>query len=44
VALTPAAQETLEHLIAQASAVVRALLQWAAQPDLGTELVRLIAA
>ena len=44
VALTPAAQETLEHLIAQASAVVRALLQWAAQEDLGTELVRLIAA
>jgi hypothetical protein len=54
VALTPAAQETLDALIAQASAaigrkasasaVVRALLQWAEQEDLGVELVRLIAA
>jgi hypothetical protein len=54
VALTPAAQATLEQLIAQASAVtgrktsasavVRALLAWAAQEDLGTELVRLMAA
>src|ERR671931_656668 len=53
VALTPAAQATLEALIAQASAatgrkasasaVVRALLQWAAQHDLGPELVRIIA-
>ena len=53
VALTPAAQATLVSLIAQASAavgrkasapaVVRALLQWAAQQDLGPELVRLIA-
>jgi hypothetical protein len=54
VALTPAAQATLEQLIAQAStaigrkasasAVVRALLQWAEQEHLGDELVRLIAA
>jgi hypothetical protein len=54
VALTPAAQATLEQLIAQASAaigrkasasaVVRALLQWAEQEHLGVELVRLIAA
>ena len=54
VALTPAAQATLEQLIAQASAaigrkasasaVVRALLAWAEQEDLGAELVRLIAA
>jgi hypothetical protein len=54
VALTPAAQATLESLIAQASAaigrkasasaVVRALLSWAAREDLGAELVRLIAA
>src|ERR671925_2111669 len=53
VALTPAAQATLESLIAQASAavgrkasasaVVRALLQWAEQEHLGAELVRLIA-
>jgi hypothetical protein len=54
VALTPAAQATLEALIAQASAaigrkasasaVVRALLQWAEQEHLGAELIRLIAA
>jgi len=54
VALTPAAQATLEHLIAEASAaigrkasasaVVRALLAWAEQEHLGAELVRLIAA
>jgi hypothetical protein len=54
VALTPAAQATLETLIAQASAaigrkasasaVVRALLQWAEQEHLGAELGRLIAA
>jgi len=54
VALTPAAQQTLEALIAQASAatgrkasasaVVRALLRWAEQHDLGAELVRLIMA
>jgi hypothetical protein len=54
VALTPAAQVTLEQLIAQASAaigrkasasaVVRALLAWAEQEHLGAELVRLIAA
>jgi hypothetical protein len=54
VALTPAAQATLESLITQASAaigrkasasaVVRALLQWADQQALGPELVRLIAA
>jgi hypothetical protein len=54
VALTPAAQATLESLIAQASAaigrkasasaVVRALLQWAEHKHLGAELVRLIAA
>ena len=54
VALTPAAQSTLDQLIAQASstigrkasasAVVRALLQWAARHDLGEDLVRLIAA
>jgi hypothetical protein len=54
VALTPAAQATLEHLIAQASAaigrkasasaVVRALLAWAEREHLGAELVRLIAA
>ena len=54
VALTPAAQATLEQLIAQAtaaigrkssaSAVVRALLQWAEHEHLGAELVRLIAA
>jgi hypothetical protein len=54
VALTPAAQATLETLIAQASAavgrkasasaVVRALLQWAEQEHLGAELVRLITA
>jgi hypothetical protein len=54
VALTPAAQATLEQLIAQASAaigrkasasaVVRALLAWAEQEHLGAELVRLIAA
>ena len=54
VALTPAAQATLEALIAQASAtigrkasasaVVRALLAWAEREDLGPELVRLIAA
>ena len=53
VALTPAAQATLERLIAQASAatgrkasasaVVRALLAWADQEDLGVELVRLMA-
>jgi len=54
VALTPAAQATLESLIAQASAaigrkasasaVVRALLAWAEHEHLGAELVRLIAA
>ena len=54
VALTPAAQATLEQLIAQASAatgrkasasaVVRALLAWADQEDLGAELIRLMAA
>src|SRR5918992_4126892 len=54
VALTPAAQATLESLIAEASAaigrkasasaVIRALLQWAEQEHLGAELVRLIAA
>jgi hypothetical protein len=54
VALTPAAQATLESLITQASAaigreasasaVVRALLSWAAHEHLGAELVRLIAA
>ena len=54
VALTPVAKATLEQLIAHASAaigrkasasaVVRALLQWAEQEDLGAELVRLIAA
>jgi hypothetical protein len=54
VALTPAAQATLEQLIVQASAaigrkasasaVVRALLAWADQEDLGVELVRLMAA
>ena len=54
VALTPAAHQTLEALIAQASAatgrkasassVIRALLQWAARHDLGDDLVRLIAA
>jgi hypothetical protein len=53
VALTPAAQATLEQLIAQASAaigrkasasaVVRALLTWAEQEHLSAELVRLIA-
>jgi hypothetical protein len=53
VALTPAAQATLESLIAQASAaigrkasasaVVRALLAWAEHEDLGAELVQLIA-
>ena len=53
VALTPAAQATLEQLIAQtsaaigrkasASAVVRALLAWAEREHLGAELVRLIA-
>jgi hypothetical protein len=53
VALTPAAQATLEALIAQASAaisrkasasaVVRALLQWAEQQNVSDELVRLIA-
>jgi hypothetical protein len=54
VALTPAAHTTLEALIAQASAatgrkasasaVVRALLQWAEQHDIGEELVALITA
>jgi hypothetical protein len=54
VALTPAAQATLESLIAQASAaigrkasasaVMRALLQWAEHERLGAELVRLIVA
>ena len=54
VALTPAAQAILESLITQASAaigrkasasaVVRALLQWAEHEHLGAELVRLIAA
>jgi hypothetical protein len=54
VALTPAAQATLESLIAEASvaigrkasasAVVRALLAWAEHERLGAELVRLIAA
>jgi hypothetical protein len=54
VALTPAAQATLEQLIAQASAaigrkasasaVVRSLLAWAQHEQLGAELVRLIAA
>jgi hypothetical protein len=54
VALTPAAQATLDRLIAQASAttgrkasasaVVRALLAWAEQEDLGAELIRLMAA
>jgi hypothetical protein len=54
VALTPAAQTTLEALIAQASAaigrkasasaVVRALLAWAEREHLGAELVRMIAA
>jgi hypothetical protein len=54
VALTPAAQATLEALIAEtsaaigrkasASAVVRALLQWAERQDLRAELVRLLAA
>jgi hypothetical protein len=54
VALTPAAQATLEALIAEASvaigrkasasAVVRALLAWAARQDLGAELVGLIKA
>lgn len=53
VALTPAAQTTLDALIAEASvaigrkasasAVVRALLAWAEQEHLGVELVRLIA-
>jgi hypothetical protein len=54
VALTPAAQATLEQLIAQASAaigrkasasaIVRALLAWAEHEDLDAELVRLITA
>jgi hypothetical protein len=54
VALTPAAQATLDRLIAKvsstigrkasASAVVRALLSWAEQEDLGVELGRLIEA
>jgi hypothetical protein len=54
VALTPAAQATLEALIAQAStaigrkasasAVVRALLAWAEHQHVGDNLVRLIAA
>jgi DDE superfamily endonuclease len=54
VALTPAAQATLEALIAQASvaigrkasasAVVWALLAWAEHEHLGAELVHLIAA
>jgi hypothetical protein len=54
VALTPAAQATLETLIAQASAaigrkasasaIVRALLAWAEHEHLGAELVHLIAA
>ena len=54
VALTPAAQATLERLIAQASAatgrkasasaVVQALLAWAEQEGLGAELEQLIAA
>jgi len=44
VALTPAAQATLEQLIAQVSAVVRALLQWAEPEQLGVELIHLIAA
>jgi len=54
VALTLAAQATLEQFIAQASAaigrkasasaVVRALLQWAEHEPLGAELVRSIAA
>jgi hypothetical protein len=54
VALTPAAQATLESLSAEASAtigrkasasaVVRALLSWAAREHLGAELVRLIEA
>lgn len=54
VALTPAAQATLESLVAQASAaigrkasasaVVRALLQWAEHQHVGDEVVRLIAA
>jgi hypothetical protein len=54
VALTPAAKATLEALIAEASAaigrkasasaVVRALLAWAARQDLGSELVALIMA
>jgi hypothetical protein len=54
VALTPAAQATLEALIAQASAaigrkasasaVVRALLSWSERQNLGAELVGLIMA
>lgn len=54
VALTPAAQATLDSLIAEASAaigrkasasaVVRALLAWAEHQQVGDELVRLIAA
>jgi hypothetical protein len=54
VALTPGAQATLESLITQASAaigrkasasaVVRALLQWAEHQHIGDELARLIAA
>jgi hypothetical protein len=54
VALTPAAQTTLEPHIAQALAatgrkastlaVVQALLAWADQEDLGAELIRLMAA
>jgi hypothetical protein len=53
-ALTPAAQATLESLIAEASAtigrkarasaVVQVFLAWAAHEHLGAELVRLIAA
>jgi hypothetical protein len=54
VALTPAAHEALEALMAHASAatgrkasassVVRALLQWAERHDLGDALVPLMAA
>jgi hypothetical protein len=54
VALTPAAHQALEALIAHvsaatgrkasASSVVRALLQWAERHDLGDALVQLIAA
>ena len=54
IALTPAASATLERLIAyasartghraSASAVIRALLRWAEQHNLTTDLVHLLAA